>query len=129
MKRLFMFHDWTRVYYVLLICTAAVLVSAPAKTEGPKTALLECEQEWFADGKWVTKQVSVQVDQSKHRLFVAGWGDHGFAIWDVRDGVVEFYDHENEWWGNMDRATGEGAIWGKGIAHHSFKCKPAKAVF
>jgi hypothetical protein len=130
MKRIFMFHDRTRVYYVLLICIAAVFVSAPAKPEAPKTALLlECEQEWFADGKWVTKRVSVQIDPSKHRLFVAGWDEKGFGIWDVRDGVVEFNDPDNEWWGNMDRVTGEGAIWGKGIAHHSFKCKPAKGMF
>jgi hypothetical protein len=93
-----------------------------------KTALLECEQEWFDNGKWVSKHVSVQIDRNNHRLVVAGWSSASFGVWEERDGVIEFYDSGNKWWGNMDRRTGEGAIWGKGIAHHSFKCKPAKAL-
>jgi hypothetical protein len=115
----------------IVILAATLAICQPAKAETPKTAVLECEMEWIANGEQYRQRVSVQIDFKAKRLFVGDWQSEGFGIWDMHDGKIKFSvgKAENEWFGHLDRVTGEGFVWGKSIPTHRFRCKETKAVF
>jgi hypothetical protein len=110
---------------------AALALVPPAKAETPKTAILECEMEWVKDGEQINKRVSVQIDFKTKKLFVSDWNAEGFGIWDMQGGVLKFSvgNGDNEWFGELDRDSGEGRVYGRTVPTRKFHCKETKAVF